>query len=377
MKVLMIDSLVGCEYTECLCSGLSNTGVDICLIVPKNKKIRIPINFPIKKWAPTKDQSLGKIDKTIKYIKHLVHLLNYIQKENINVVHYQFFRFRSESLFFAFLKLLRINLVYTAHNLLPHEITKIDYLLQFMIYKSAKAVVVHSMSIKNKLVDSFPIRSEKIHIIPHGNYDTYLPEKSISKNQARKKMNLSVNDDILLFFGNIREYKGLDLLLDAFQIASECNKQLKLIIAGASQKMQLETKYKERIAQLSSKDRVIFHSGFIPSENVAFYFIASDIIILPYKNIYHSGVVHLAYSFGRPIIATKVGDLEEAVEHGKSGFLVDCNNPKSLAKMINTAFINKKKLDNMGRYARKLSEKKYSWNNIALQTLEMYKRAEK
>jgi glycosyltransferase involved in cell wall biosynthesis len=94
--------------------------------------------------------------------------------------------------------------------------------------------------------------------------------------------------------------------------------------------------------------------------------------MLPYKNIYHSGLMHLAYSFSKPVIATRVGDFEETIKEGKSGFLVDKGDVSGMAKTIDEAFNDKRNLKEMGQFARKLSEQEYSWKVIASKTNDLY-----
>jgi len=232
---------------------------------------------------------------------------------------------------------------------------------------------VHSNFSKTLLKEKFHFDFSKIAVVPHGNFDIYQPQKQTSRYNARKELELSDDDDVLLFFGFIRKYKGLDLLLDGFEKVQNKNGNLKLVIAGATSSIQMENEYKERINQISKNNNILYHSRFIPTKHVAQYFIAADIIVLPYKNIFHSGLMHLAYSFGKPVIATKVGDFEETIEHGKSGFILKYNDATNLSQTIELAFSNKSKLLEMGEYAQKLSKEKYSWNKIAFRTLEFYK----
>ena len=374
MKAIMVDSLVGNDYSICLCSALAGAGADITLVVPENRVIDAEVYFPVKFWAPTKEVGVSRYKKTFRYFRFLLKLLIYIKRSKTDIVHFQFFRReRIESFYFLLLRLLGINLILTAHNVLPHQERKIDYFLKFIVYLSATAIIAHSNFIKQMISKMFKISGQKIHIIPHGDFDIYLPQAPISKCAAKKKLNLSKNDHVVLFFGSIRDNKGLHLLLDAFKIASETDPQLYLIIAGKPPTAISENRYREHIAQIKSRDRIIFHSQFIPNDSVADYFTATDVVALPYKNIYHSGIVHLAFSFGRPIIATRVGDFTETIEHGESGYLLEENTAENMAEMIAAGFSNTENLEKMGRFARKLSETEYSWDRIARSTAELYK----
>ena len=221
---------------------------------------------------------------------------------------------------------------------------------------------------------NFNVDISKIAVVPHGNFDVYQNQSHTSASIARTKLKLSDDDDVLLFFGFIRRYKGLDILLDAFEKAQTKNNNLKLVIAGAASSEQLENEYQQRIKQISQNGNIIFHSEFIPVEQVATYFVSADVVALPYKNIFHSGLMHLAYSFGKPIIATNVGDFEETIEHGKSGFVLKNNDATDLSQTIGLAFSNKTKLTQMGNYAKELSKNKYSWENVATLTKKQYEK---
>jgi D-inositol-3-phosphate glycosyltransferase len=375
MKILMIDPLVGNEYAACLSAGLSRKGVETHLVVTENREISTPGSFIIKRFMPAKNDLYGKTKKVFKYVSYLRTLLKYIRKEKIDIVHYQFFRRKSEIFYFLFLKALRVKLVFTAHNILPHERSKSDYFLKKLVYKNANAIIVHTDYIRTKLLSMFKVNEKKVFIVPHGNFDVYLPSAKISYEEARERLEIKPEDNVLLFFGYIREYKGLDLLLAAFENAAKANKNLKLLIAGNPQSEGLRKTYEDQINSLSMNGlngRITAHLKFIPAEEVAYYLTASDVVALPYKNIDHSGIVHLAYSFQKPIIATNVGDFPEAIEDGRSGYVLKSNTTKELTEKIIETFSDAEKLKLMGAYAKYLNDTKYSWGEIASRTIDVY-----
>jgi glycosyltransferase involved in cell wall biosynthesis len=332
----------------------------------------MPITFPVMELSPSK-QAGSKVIKAAQYARYLVCLFIYIIKARPDVVHFQFFRRqRLESLYFLFLRLMRIKLLYTVHDLLPHEKGGIDHFFNSLVYKASGRLVVHSEYLKDQLAVRFNIPTRKIKTIPHGNFDIYVNEQWVSKHDARKRFNLTVAHDVLLFFGHIRKYKGLDLLVRAFERAAQSNERLILIIAGRPYTEELACHYDQVIGNSGAKERIIYHAEFIPAEKIGMYFVASDVVVLPYENIYHSGVVHLAYSFGRAIIASRVGDLAEMVEGDRTGYVVKANDEDGLSAAIVNAVGDKDKLAKMGRLARELSETKYGWGNIACWTKDAY-----
>ena len=372
MKIIMMDPLIGNEYVALLSSGLSKAGVDLTLIVPENRELTIPHSFVVKKWSPPKGGSSSKVIKLFKYIEYLFRVFILIMSDKPQAVHYHFFRRKSEILFYLLLNVLGVKLVYTAHNILPHELKKIDYILTYLVIKSSRRIIVHSNYIKDKISSIFNIDPDKIRVIPHGNFDFYLPDGGMDKCEARKKLGLAESANIILFFGFIREYKGLDLLLEAFEIAARKDEELVLLIAGEPSSRALLNKYEGIIKQSAVMERIISHFNYVPSNEVAEYLIASDAVILPYKNIDHSGIVHLAYSFNKPVIATKVGDFEESIDQGKSGYIIKNNNAVSLADTINSLCLCREKLEDMANYISVLNNSRFSWDRIAIKTMELY-----
>lgn len=373
LKVWMIDALTGNNYSVYLCMGLKKAGLDISLVVTEDRKIEFPVDFPILKLSPSKGKNHAKIIKSIKYINFLLKLLYNIKKNRIDIIHFQFFRRRRlESIFFLFLRVIGVNLVHTVHDVSPLDKNKLDHLFNLIVYKSANILIVHSINNKQLLLNKVIINPEKIKVVPHGNFDHYLPKISISKEDARNKLSLSIDDKVLLFFGFIKEYKGLDVLLGASKIASKTINNLTILIAGACDSLTLEESYKEMIKNLPDNIKVISHFEFIPREKVPEYFIACDAVILPYKRISHSGVLHLSYSFSRAIIGTKVGDFKEFIEDGESGSLAESNDESGLAKSIINFYQNPDNIVRMGENAKRLSDTLFSWDNIAIEMKNIY-----
>lgn len=378
IKVLMIDSWVGeggNDYALYLCTALKNVGIDITLVVTEDNTDNRTLGFPFLLLSPSKTKSVSKFKKFFKYNIYLINVCKLILKEKYDVVHFQFFRRRRiESVYFIMLKLLRINLAHTVHDVTPLNENRLDHFFSLMVYKTADLLFVHSNSNKKALAQQIKLNNDKIKVVPHGDFDIYIPDRIVTKAEARKYFGLSQEQNVILFFGAIKEYKGLDILLDSLSFASEKINYLTLLIAGMPDPLELKSEYEKIIAKLSKKVNIIFHDQFIPDADVAKYFIASDVVVLSYRRISHSGVLHLAYSFGRPVIATNVGDFQESVEEGKSGFLVSSNSPDNLSQKIIESFSDKLKLEEMGEYARHLSESKYSWKNSAELMKEIYEK---
>ena len=196
----------------------------------------------------------------------------------------------------------------------------------------------------------------KCKVISHPVYSNF--GEGISKEDAKKKLNLQ-DDKLILFFGFIRDYKGLDILLEA--MADVKNKlDIKLIVAGEF--YSNKKKYLDLITELDLKNNVHLFTDFIPTSYVKYYFSASDLVILPYKDATQSGIVQIAMNFRKPIVATNVGGLGEVVHNNKTGFIVETKNPSQLADAI-LKFYNENKEEEFIRNTEKELEK-YSWEKF-------------
>jgi len=373
LKICMVDSAIGNDYSFYLCSGMKAIGLDIRMVVPEDREVEFKIEFPLVKLSPTKKSSVSKLNKLIKYINYLKKLYSYIKRNKFDAVHFQFLRrIEMESFFILFLRLMGTKLIYTVHDVSPLNKSRLHNLLSAITYKSVNILIVHSNKNKQMLLEKISLKPDKIKIVPHGNFNGYVPAQPLTKNEARKYFGLNSDEKVLLFFGFIKAYKGLDVLLEAVEIVSKSVDKLSLIIAGAAESKKLADSYKKMISGLPKNVNVIYHSEFIHREKVANYFLASDVLILPYQIISHSGVLHLAYSFGRPIIGTRVGDFEEFIEDGKSGILTKSNDSQGVADAILHFYSNPEDVVKMCLYTQNLNDTKYSWENIALTMKEIY-----
>jgi len=375
MKIVMTDSLVGNNYSLCLCNALRRAGVDVELVTTEDRNIDMEVEFPVLHWLPSKTSSAGKLRKLTVFLGYLGRLFLHLCRDRVDAVHFQFFRReRIESLYFALLKLTGVRLIHTAHNVLPHERRKLDMFWKRIVYRSADAIIVHSEFIKDKLHRTFGTPRDKIFVIPHGNFDSYLrPAESGACDRPRSVLGLAEDEDVVLFFGYLREYKGVDLLVDAFDQAAKKNPRLRLVIAGSPGNGVLAENLRQKIESLPSAGRILMHARFIPSQRVADYFEAADLVALPYRQIDHSGIVHLAYSFGKPILGTRVGDFPETIEDGRSGFLVDPGDAQTLADAMSRAFAEKESLAAMREFIQELNRTTYSWDDIGRRTRELYR----
>lgn len=247
------------------------------------------------------------------------------------------------------------------HNILPHERLPFDKKLTKYFLDSADKIILLSGSVKKELF----LFSDKYNhkILFHPVYSKF--GEAVPKDTARNRLSVDAGK-LLLFFGFIREYKGLDILLKAMAILKEI-KGLKLLIAGEFYSGRDE--YMKLVRELGIENLVRFDENFIPSEEVKYYFSASDLVVLPYRDATQSGITQIAYNFLKPVLVTRVGSLPEIVSDGKTGLLCRPEDPQDLAGMIKQFFLNEGDIDYKGNISNELQKK--SWARFVSDLLEI------
>jgi len=211
-------------------------------------------------------------------------------------------------------------------NVLPHEKRPGDTLFTRYFIKACDGFIAMS----KQVFDDLKIFTDKpAKLVPHPLYDHF--GEIIDKKEAREHLDLPVHDKIILFFGFIRQYKGLDLLLKAISDNRIKDAGIKLLIAGEF--YEDDKPYHELIEKFGLQDQVILRTDFIPDSEVKNYFCASDLVVQPYRSATQSGITPMAYHFERPMIVTNVGGLPEIVPDGKVGLVAE-SDAESIAQAI-------------------------------------------
>lgn len=248
-------------------------------------------------------------------------------------------------------------------NMIPHEKRWGDTLLTNYFANAIDGFVTMS----NKVAEDVKQFSSKpIAISPHPIFNHF--GDAISKESARNILGIGSAEKIILFFGYIRQYKGLDLLLKAMATETIKNLHIKLMIVGEF--YENEQPYHDLMNELGIKDQVILHTQFVPDHEVKNFVGAADFIIQPYKNATQSGVTPLAYHFEKPMLVTNVGALADTVPNGKVGVVVEPNEV-AIAKGIETLYEN-----GASYYTENIQEekKKYSWSQMADQFILLHQK---
>jgi glycosyltransferase involved in cell wall biosynthesis len=247
-------------------------------------------------------------------------------------------------------------------NIIPHEKRPGDKFLAGYFVNRVDGFIAMSESV---LADLRKFDGRKPMIFhPHPLYDNF--GEAVSKSSAIEHLGLDITTNYLLFFGFIRDYKGLDLLLRAMAEPEIRNLQIKLIVAG---EFYTDAQvYLDLIEELKIQDLLVWKTDFIPDQEVRYYFCAADLVVQPYKHATQSGVTQICYHFDRPMLVTRVGGLPEIVPHGEAGYVTEPD-PADIAAHIIRFYREHREFvfrDNI-----KILKQKYSWKKMVAKILEL------
>ena len=250
-----------------------------------------------------------------------------------------------------------IRVVSILDNVIPHEPHFWDkWLIRYFI-RSVDSFIAMSESVKEDCLKFLPAsRQDAVTLSPHPLYDNF--GEAVTKIDARSFLGLPQDKTILLFFGFIRDYKGLDLLMKAYKKAY--TKDLLLVVAGEFYNNAQQ--YSELEKELGLEGTIEWRTDFIPDDKVRYYFSAADLIVQPYKTATQSGVTQIAYHFERPMLVTRVGGLAEIVPNGKVGYVCEVNEDEIAEAIRSFAAMDTKQRDASFRKNIQNEKQKYAWS---------------
>ena len=321
------------------------------------------------------------IAKALRVLKYYARLIIYAATARPKLFHILWnnkFRLFDCTLLMLYYKLLGKRVVFTAHNVNAGKRDENDSWLNRMSlniqYRLSDHIFVHTDGMKSEMAFEFRIPDSKISVIPFGINNT-VPNTLLSHSQAKGQLGISKDDKVLLFFGNIAPYKGLEYLVAAFDELLKQDSNYRLLIVGSPKGPATYWNQIRRGIETSGiADRVIEKIEYVPDEETEVYFKASDVLILPYTHVFQSGVLFLGYNFGLPAIAADVGSLKEEIIEGQTGFVFKPRDSSDLAKTIRRYFTSQlfSGLDSRRPQIKEHANERNSWNKVAAITAKVY-----
>jgi glycosyltransferase involved in cell wall biosynthesis len=250
-------------------------------------------------------------------------------------------------------------IILTVHDVVTHpgDMKNIMRTLTYIFRKKVSKIIVHGNYLKDQMLSKSKKFKNKINVIPHGALEIY---KHWDKKTVGKE------DNTILFFGRFSHYKGIDVLINAVRVIEKEIPNIKVIIAGRGENFK---KYENLI---EDKKHFEIFNRFISNHEVPMFFRRASLVVLPYREASQSGVIPIAYVFGKPVVVSRVGSIPEVVEDGKTGFIVPPNNPEELAYAIIKILKNPELQKNMSYNALEMAKSELSFASIAKKTTLVY-----
>jgi glycosyltransferase involved in cell wall biosynthesis len=272
-------------------------------------------------------------------------------------------------------------IVFTAHNVNGRQRDGTDnWLNRWSLgiqYRLSNHIFVHTVKMKLQLQEEFGVPEDKVSVIPFG-INNAVPNSALTASAAKERLGVGRNEKVLLLFGGITPYKGLEYAVDALAELKGKGKEYRLLIAGKPKPKGGDLPYWESVRQTIARHgldgQVIARIEYIPDEETELYFKAADALLLPYTHIFQSGVLFLGYSFGLPILAADVGSLREEIIEGKTGFVFKAKDAGDLAAAIEKYFNGDlyRDLERQRPLIRDYANDRYSWAKVAAITTQVY-----
>ena len=385
---IKIGLLTGCQdrpYAFGLAMALVAKGVGIDVIGGDeidSPELHVTPNLRFLNFRGDQHAKVGLAKKLSNLALYYSRLMRYASRSKPKLLHILWnnkIEWFDRTILMMYYKALGKRVALTAHNVnqarrdaKDSPLNRITLKVQ---YRLCDHIFAHTQKMKDELCGDFGVAEKAVTVIRHPINNAF-PDTGLTPPEAKRKLGLREDEKAVLFFGRIRPYKGIEHLLAAFRPLTADHSNYRLIIAGEPKKGSEE--YREEIERIVKRDfapgKIVLRIQFIPDEEMEIYLKAADVLVLPYKEIFQSGVLFLAYSFGLPVVATDVGSFREEIVEGRTGFLCQPGDPTELATAIEKYFASDlyRNLKVRRQELKDYAEANHSWNAVADLTRNAY-----
>jgi D-inositol-3-phosphate glycosyltransferase len=387
MEVALLTGGSDRPYVFGLTTSLISRGAGVDLIGSDELdfpefRARAGVNFLNLRGSLQDAVFLTKISRVSMYYLRLIRYAAIARPKIFHILWNNKFEYFDRTLLMLYYRLLRKRIVLTAHNVnagkRDSEDTRLNRLTLRIQYRLTSHIFVHTEKMKLELMEEFGTQASRVTVIPFG-INNAAPQTCLTSGDAKKRLGIRENERTILFFGRIMPYKGLEYLVAAFRqiiAGREHHGQgYRLIVAGRPDRCEeYWNATSEAMHEEVRSGRVLIRAESIPDDETEVYFKAADVLVLPYRDIYQSGVLFLAHSFGLPVVAADVGSLRDDIVEGKTGFLFKPEDPVDLTNAIEKYFASDlyANLSSRREEIQSYAARRHSWDVVSDTTMNVY-----
>lgn len=358
-------------YDFGLCEGLVVNGVQVTLYTCD--KTEVPPGLPFTVCRPFR-RIFGEAPRWIRGLRYLAggaKALTDARRRGSRIAHFHSFHVGAVEYFlYVFARVLGMHVVITVHDVEPLADGLSVPALTKKAYRGADAVMVHNEVSRRELEDRLGIRTERIAVVPHGDYVKWAAGDA-DREAGRRRLQLGDRGPILLFFGQIKGVKGLDLLLRALPEVVERFPEALLLVAGKVWKDDF-SRYRALIRSLGLEPHCRTRIEYIPDSEASDYFAAADLVVLPYRRIYQSGVLLMSMSHGRAVLAADLPGMTEIIRDDDTGYLFESGDVESLSDRIIEVLSDPERREVVARRGYSYVRSRHDWTNIGAAIARVY-----
>lgn len=358
-------------YNNGLAYGILANGGEVVLFTCDETREASKDKFEIAKvfcgiYGPT-----NKLVRATRFLKGLACAILRMKRDGGRLCHLHLFQYGLLELMSCIaLRAAGIKVIATVHDVEAFGSDNSRFTKRAVL-KLCSELIVHndfSRNELNKALITIGIR-KPVTVIPHGNYIPFVKQKP--KTDSRKRIGIAVEKNLVLFFGQIKKVKGLDILIEAMPRVLDCHPNTTFLIAGKVWKDSFE-KYQSLIESNGVGSSVVQHIRYIPDEQVDDYYCSADVVVLPYRKIYQSGVLIMAMSYGCCTISSGLEAMQEIIKDGVNGYLFSPESSFSLSEKI--VFALESDRDSISRSALETVKSSHDWALVGERHIEVYRR---
>lgn len=371
------------HYAWQLCRALAGTGADVTLVTSQHYELdALPHPFKLRKilrlWDPKPagesagPRKLRRIGRAFVHYREWLRLALHLRRERPDLVLLGDIRFPGDLAPILLLRMLGLRLADVCHNVAPYAAggfrrSALDRFLYRRIYRCFERVFVHFEDNRRAFLADYGLPPERVVAIPHGNEAIFeeLRDPAVDEAALRRQLGLAPDEPVLLLLGTLSRYKGIDLLLQAFARVAP---RARLVLAGFPAADFDLAAHQALARELGIADRVLWVPRYVESDEVAAWMGLASVAVFPYREVFQSGALAIAQTFGVPVVASAVGAMPEAV--GGSGLLVPPGDPEALAAALLSVLEDPDLARRLGERARQDSRERFAWERIGMTIVE-------